>query len=72
MATYSSILAWEIPWTEGAWWATVYGVSRVRHDLVTATKQPVTILSVRNTAVKKTYTNACPYGAYFLVYNLNA
>ena len=20
MATHSSILAWEIPWTEGAWW----------------------------------------------------
>ena len=24
MATYSSILAWEMPWTE-AWWATVHG-----------------------------------------------
>ena len=23
MATPSSILAWEIPWTRGAWWATV-------------------------------------------------
>ena len=27
-ATHSSILAWEIPWTEGAWWATVHGVSK--------------------------------------------
>ena len=27
MATYSHILVWEIPWTEGAWWATVHGVS---------------------------------------------
>ena len=28
MATYSSILAWEIPSTEeGYWWATVYGVT---------------------------------------------
>ena len=27
MATHSSILAWEIPWTEeGAWQATVHGV----------------------------------------------
>ena len=25
MATYSSILAWKIPWTEGAWQATAYG-----------------------------------------------
>ena len=27
MATHSSILAWEIPWTEGAWQATVHGVA---------------------------------------------
>ena len=26
--TYSSILAWEIPWTEEAWRATVQGVSK--------------------------------------------
>ena len=24
MATYSSVLAWRIPWTRGAWWATVH------------------------------------------------
>ena len=37
MATHSSVLAWEIPWTEdrGAWWAVVHGVTRVGHDLVT-------------------------------------
>ena len=34
MATHSSILAWRIPWTE-PWWATVHGVTRVGHDLVT-------------------------------------
>ena len=28
MATHASILAWEIPWTEGAWWATVHGVTK--------------------------------------------
>ena len=28
MATYSSILAWEIPWSRGAWWATVHGVAK--------------------------------------------
>ena len=38
MAAHSSIFAWEIPWTEGAWWATVHGIAkRVRHNL--ATKQ---------------------------------
>ena len=37
MATHSSVLAWEIPWTEDrrAWWAVVHGVARVGHDLVT-------------------------------------
>ena len=28
MATHSSNLAWEIPCTEGAWWATVCGVAK--------------------------------------------
>ena len=35
MATHSSVLAWEIPWTEdrGAWWATVHGVAKkVKQD----------------------------------------
>ena len=28
MATHSSILAWRIPWTEIAWWATVHRVAQ--------------------------------------------
>ena len=28
VATHSSILSWEIPWAEGAWWATVHGVPK--------------------------------------------
>ena len=28
----SNILAWDVPWTEGAWWDTVHGVTKVRHD----------------------------------------
>ena len=28
MSAHSSILEWEISWTEGAWWATVYGVAK--------------------------------------------
>ena len=32
MATYSSILPWRSPMDRGAWWATVPGVTRVRHD----------------------------------------
>ena len=28
MATHSSILAWEIPWIEEPWWATVHTISK--------------------------------------------
>ena len=34
MATHSSILAWEIPGTEGAWQAT-WGCKELEHNLVT-------------------------------------
>ena len=27
MSIHSSILAWEIPWTEAHWWAAVHGVA---------------------------------------------
>ena len=37
MATHSSILDWENPWREGAWWATVHGVAK-ELDLVTSHK----------------------------------
>ena len=40
MATHSSILAWEIPWTEGSLAGfRSWGQKQVRHDL--ATKQQV-------------------------------
>ena len=29
MATHSRMLAWEIPWTEGAWWATVHRAAKI-------------------------------------------
>ena len=32
MATHSSILAWEIPWTEESGWLQSMGPQRVRHD----------------------------------------
>ena len=35
MATRSSILAWEIPWTEGPGGLWFMGLQFVRHDLVT-------------------------------------
>ena len=39
MTTHSSILSMEDPMDRGAWWATVHGVARVRHDL--ASKPPL-------------------------------
>ena len=33
MATHCSILAWEFPWTERAWQATVHGVAKSRPQL---------------------------------------
>ena len=33
MATHSSILAWRIPGTWGAWWAAVFGVAQSRTRL---------------------------------------
>jgi len=39
MATHSSILAWEIPWTEEPRGLQTMGSQRVRHDLVTKQQQ---------------------------------
>ena len=40
MATYSSILSWRILMDRGAWQATVHGVARVEHNLVTKPLPP--------------------------------
>ena len=39
MATHSSILAWEIPWTEESAWLQSIGSQRVGHDLATKQQQ---------------------------------
>ena len=39
MATHSSILAWEIPWTEESGWLQSVGLQRVRNDLATKQQQ---------------------------------
>ena len=40
MVTHSSILAWRIPWTEEPDRLTVYGITRVGHDLTTKPPPP--------------------------------
>ena len=39
MATHSSILAWEMPWTEEPGGLQSVGLQRVRHDIVTKQQQ---------------------------------
>ena len=42
MATHSSILAWRIPMDRGAWWATVYGVTKSQTRLhLTSITSPI-------------------------------
>ena len=55
MATHSSIVAWEIPWTEESG-GLVCGVTKVRHDLVTKPPPPsVSMLEIfLNTFIKLT------------------
>ena len=41
MATHSSILAWEIPWTEEPGGLQSLGCQKVRHELATEEQQQV-------------------------------
>ena len=43
MAIHSSILTWEIPWTEEPGRAIVHGVAKVGHNLVTEPPPPTNI-----------------------------
>ena len=43
MATHSSILAWEIPWTEEPGGLQPMGLLRVRHDCVTSAQTSVMV-----------------------------
>ena len=45
MATHSSILAWEIPWSEEPAWLQSIGLQRFGHDLATKQQQEQLILS---------------------------
>ena len=47
MAIHSSILAWEIPWTEKPGGLQSMGLQRVRHNLVTEQQQHIFINVLR-------------------------
>ena len=63
MATLSSILAWEVPWTEEPGRLQSMGLQRVGHDLVTESRTHNTI------PIKATMNNFC---AHTLVFDLSA
>ena len=65
MATYSSILAWEIPWTEEPGGLQSKGSQRVGHDLLT--KPPPPKLTVGDT-VGGIYGNSLHYPFNFSVF----
>ena len=43
MATYSGVLAWEIPWTEEPGGLSPMGLQRVKYDLATKQQQQIII-----------------------------
>ena len=60
MATHWSILAWKNPMDREAWRATVPGVARVRHDLVTKQQQRaihIIYLLINKSDMKISYEN---------------
>ena len=60
MATHSNILAWKNPMDREAWRATVPGVARVRHDLVTKQQQRaihIIYLLINKSDMKISYEN---------------
>ena len=46
MATHSSVLAWEIPWTEEPGGLQSMALQRVRHDLATENKQMLNSIAI--------------------------
>ena len=48
MATHSSILAWEIPWTEEPSGLQSMGSQRVRHDRTTKQQKQQSVTLLRN------------------------
>ena len=58
MATHSSVLAWRIPGTGGAWWAAVYEVAQSRTQLKLQQQQhPFMMKTSTIVAIEGTYLN---------------
>ena len=61
MATHSSVLAWRIPGTGGAWWAAVYGVAQNRTWLK----------RLSSSSSRSSLTKELSFKFYFIITNLN-
>ena len=58
MATHSSILAWEIPWTAEPGGLQSMGVTRVRHNLVTKPLPPSVDIDTEISSVQSVMSNS--------------
>ena len=69
MATHSSVLAWEIPWTEKPGGLQSTGSQRVRHNLETKQQQVCARHHCRHWghSLEQMDKNPPPHGAYMLV-----
>ena len=67
MATNSSILVWEIPWTEEPGGLPSKGSQRVRHDLATK-QQQIIILSLRKKENLSKFSNLYPTYYFEMMY----
>ena len=61
VATHSSILAWRIPWTEGAWWVIVHGMamSNMTEHILFQIKYFRTLLEISNNVFKNHQNDCC-------------
>ena len=57
MATHSSILAWEIPWTKEPGGLQSMGLQRVGHDWVTKQQQTIVLVKVLTIALESPNSN---------------
>ena len=62
MATHSSIIAWEFPWTEGPGGLQSTESQRIKHDLVTKQQQIIYLPSIsENESCSVTFDSATPW-----------
>ena len=72
MATYSSILAWEIPWTEEPGRLQSMGSQRVGHDWATSRKVMITLYQIKSICLHDSLKMNKEYKACIIKYHRNS